>query len=230
MKMYKKPPKSPRRFRKKYIALLVLALLLVAGGWYGYRQYEQSTIPVIQNNAGRTYPMDIPNSKTKHFDEVFFGFDLPADWRQVEHSGAPYNLYSFQSTLKNADNRSLDIYADTLPTTLAVNRFLAVKSQGSNVSHGQVSDNCTTLIPSSAGTGSTRQLSVPARWDGVDFLCDNDRTTREVIGTSSPGNVNKVTLNGPTKGPHSFFFVYDDKNVTPDYSIIYNVLDSFTVE
>lgn len=227
--MYRKPQKTPRRIKKKYVVLLVLVILLAAAGWFGYQEYQRSTKPVIQNSAGRTYPMQIPNSDKKHIDQAFFGFDLPADWRQVQHTGAPYDLYSFQSTLKNADNRYLDVYADTLPTSLPVNKSLAVKPQGASVSHGQISDNCTTLIPASAKSGP-KQLAVATIWDGVEFICDNDRTTRNVVGTSSQGSVNKVTLTGQSGSKHSFFFVYTDNNYTPDYTILYNMLDSFKVK
>lgn len=74
-------------------------------------------------------------------------------------------------------------------------------------------------------------MAVPAKWDGVDFLCDMDSKFRNVVGSSSPGNINKVTLTSQTSfTPHSFFFVYEDNNYNPEYTIFYEMLDSFKVK
>jgi kynureninase len=58
-----------------------------------------------------------------------------------------------------------------------------------------------------------------------------DSRTRNVVGTSSPGNINKVTLtNLNSASRHDFFIVYEDNNYNPDYSIFYGMLESFAVK
>lgn len=226
-----KPPKSPSGRRKRLVVALLILILLAGGGiWYLYRQFQIQTAPVIRNAKGTSREMVIPQSETKHFDQGFFGFDLPSDWKLIQQANAPYSLFSYQSTLKNADNRYLDIYADSVPVTMAVNKAVAVKSQGGNLSHGLVSENCTEFMSGANTPGSVKQLAVPAKWDGVEFLCDNDSKTRNVVGTGSVGNINKVVLKGASGSTHSFFFVYTDNNYTPDYTIFYKMLDSFTVK
>jgi hypothetical protein len=234
-------PKTYRvghRSRRSRRAIIFAVFLLVVGGgiYYAYTQFQKDTQPVIHNSPGSTHAQDIPNSQTKHFDQGVFAYDAPADWSLLKHDTAPYDLYSYRSTLKNADNRYLDIYVDKIPLSLAVNKAVAVRAQGNNLSHGQASDNCTTFTNGGHQTAGQQQfssanpLTVAAKWDGVEFICDNDNTTRNVIGTSSPGNINKVTLTSLTTGLHSFFFVYTDNNSTPDYSIFYKMLETFIVK
>ena len=228
-KTYEIGHKRRRNWRR--ILVVLAALLLLAGGYYIYVQFKESTKPLIKNTAGTTRPLEIPNSKTQHFDQSSFGFDLPVDWKLIKHDTAPYNLYSYRATLTNADNRALDVYVDALPQSLAVNKAVAVRGQGSNLSHGEASENCITFTSATSSEAHTRKpLAILAKWDGVEFLCDNDNTNRNVIGTSAPGTVNKVTLTSLTTGPHSFFFVYTDDNATPDYTIFYRMLESFIVK
>ncbi|HEX8227430.1 MAG TPA: hypothetical protein VF572_06195 [Candidatus Saccharimonadales bacterium] len=217
--------------RRLLITLLVIALLLGAASWLAYRQFQKDTQVTIKNAPGSTRELVIPNAETKKFDDPLFSFDAPGDWKLVKHETAPYDLYSYKSTLTNADNRYMDIYVDRLPGTMAVNKALSVKAVGDALQHGQISENCTGFTPGAKATvGGPRQMSIPSKWDGVEFLCDNDNIMRNVVGTGATGSINKVTLTGKTTGPHSFFFVYIDNNATPEYTIFYKVLESFRLK
>lgn len=218
-----------RSRRSKRLIILAVVIIVAGAGLYAvYVQFRKSTQVVIKNSAGTSQPFDIPNSKTLHYDQGFFGFDAPSDWKLIKHDTAPYDLYSYRSTLKNADNRYLDIYADKIPLTLAVNKSVAVRTQGGILSHGMVSENCTSFNTAPPRTvGGSQALTVNAKWDGVVFVCDLDNINRNAVGTSAADSINKVTLTGPTNGSHSYFFVYNDNNYTPDYTIFYNILESF---
>lgn len=211
------------------IITIVLTLLIVGGGVYGYiflMQDTQASIQVVNNGGGTTKTVQSVTPQNVRMDEAAFFFELPGDWKKTgEITTGPHHKFSYQATLKNASNRYLDIYMDSLPTTMAVNKAVAVRSEGDHLSHGVVSDNCTTFTSQTLSA-----LAVPAKWDGVDFLCDMDVKTRNVIGTSSIGNVNKVELTNVGFTKHSFFFVYTDHNYNPEYSIFYDVLDSFTLK
>jgi hypothetical protein len=220
-----------KRLKRRLIIAAILAALLAAGGYYLYQEFKRQTQPVIKNASGSSREQEIPNSETQRFDYETFAFAAPLDWKLIKHETAPYNLYSYRSSLKNADNRYLDIYIDKIPETMAVNKAITVRPQGKQLAHGLVSENCTTLAAAPAKSASgAKPLSYTAKWDGAEFNCDNDNVMRNVVGTSAPGSVNKVTLAGPTTGSHTVFFVYTDHNATPDYSIIYNILSSFTVK
>jgi len=216
---------------KKWTITTAVFVALGGAGYYAYLSVLESTKTVITNAPGRQVPQNIPNSETMHFDQPYFGFDAPADWKFIKHDTAPYSLYSYRSTLKNADNRYFDIYVDALPTNMAVNKTVAVRGQGMNLSHGMVSENCTTFTTGDVRTpGGAQALSVVAKWDGVEFMCDKDSVTRNVVGTSSPGAINRVELTGTTTGKHALFFVYTDNNYSPEYTIFYRMLESFVVK
>lgn len=216
------------RSSRKRMAITIFLIILVGWGFQLYRQLAQETETVIQNGSGTSRKYDIPSDKTIRFEEAVFTFELPDDWKKLPAEPGPYKKFSYKSNLKNADNRFLDIYMDELPLTMAVNKTVAVQASSGKLTHGTASDNC--LNFTGAKTGEQKGLVVPAKWDGVDFLCDNDNTTRNVIGTSSPGSINQVQLVGPKTGTHKLFFTYTDNNYSPDYTIFYKVLDSFSLK
>ena len=221
--VYRVGRRGRRRHWRRGVA--VFLLLTASVGYLVYRQISSDVQPVIANpkQAVRTVVAERP--EVQRFDFASFRFNLPPDWKQVNTTNSASHKFSFQSTQKNADNRYLDVYVDQLPTTMALNKAVAVRAEGAKLSHGLASDNCTNFTTAPA-SGST-VLSFPAKWDGVDFICDNDNITRNVLGTSSPGAVNQVVLTGPSTGRHAFFFVYTDNNYSPEYAIFYGMLDSF---
>ncbi|HSH18543.1 MAG TPA: hypothetical protein VK978_04095 [Candidatus Saccharimonadales bacterium] len=211
------------------VATIVVTLALVGGGAYAYRLFQQDIQTTYQSNPGkaRVSTVEALNPARARFNEAAFTMDLPGDWKRLQADlSGPYKKYSYQAGLKNADNRYLHIYVDGIPLNMAVNKSVAVRGEGAKLSHGMVSENCIefTAKPSSGA------LSVPAKWEGVDFLCDTDSVSRNVVGTSSPGMINKVELTNIGFTKRSFFFVYEDNNYTPDYDIFYKMLDSFTVK
>jgi hypothetical protein len=211
------------------VLTVFLTLLLVGGGAYGYAYFTRDVEASIQNSSssGTTRTIESTAGQKGSFNEEVFLFELPGDWKKTgQLTTGPYRKYSYQSTLKNADNRYVDVYMDGIPLDMAVNKAVAVRGEGSRLSHGMASDNCTTFTAKTANGG----LSVPAKWDGVDFLCDLDAVTRNVVGTSAPGSINKVELVDTGFTKHSFFFVYTDNNFTPDYTIFYEMLDSFKMK
>lgn len=208
---------------------IFVTLLLVGGGAYAYWFFKNDTKGELRNNPGRQITSTIAATPegTVHFTEPTFTFELPIDWKKTgELTTGPYHEYTFQASKKNADNRWLYVYVDSLPTDMAVNKVVRVEANGDKLTHGEVSNNCTEFTTQS----SPRQLKVPARWDGIDFLCDYDSKTRNVVGTSAPGSMNKVVLQNVGFTKRAFFFVYEDNNYNPDYSILYNMLDSFTAK
>jgi hypothetical protein len=183
----------------------------------------------MTNNPGRelTTTVKATNAADAHFDEAVFSFNLPIDWKKTgELTTGPYHKFSYQATLKNADNRFLDIYLDSIPADMPVNMEVAVHGNGAHLSHGEVSSNCTEFTNPTV----PKTLKVRAKWDGVDFLCDMDGTTRTIAGTSAPGTINKVSVENVGFTKHDLFFVYEDDNYNPDYGIFYNVLDSFSLK
>jgi hypothetical protein len=95
-----------------------------------------------------------------------------------------------------------------------------------------MSDVCLTFTGAPASSAQTAQ-SLPnqlAKWQGINFMCDLSNYNNNSVGTSSLQGINTVTLTGSTTGRHSFFFLYVDHNIQPDYSIFTNALKSFRVK
>jgi hypothetical protein len=212
------------------VVTILITLLLVGGGAYAYYFFTHDTETTITNNPGPELRRTVEalNPSTAKFDEPAFSMTLPTDWKRLPPDlSGPYKKYSYQSNQKNAENRWLYIYVDGLPLTEPVNKAVAVRAEGATLTHGEVSTNCTEFTAEAV----PKKLAVVGKWDGVDFLCDMDAKFRNRVGTSSPGNINKVTLTSATSfTPHSFFFIYEDNNFNPEYSIFYDMLDSFTVK
>jgi hypothetical protein len=226
-----KPAKKPKRKRALRILVPLLLVLLVIGGYVGYRAFQSATAEVITDSKAHTYEAYPTEGNTKHFDEKLFEFDAPDDWKFIGLDNSTYAYYKYQSTKKNFEARNLDIYVDKIPADMALNRVVAVKAQGARLSHGDASENCTSFAtpdPSQAGTAAA--LKIKARWDGIEFLCDNDTKFRNILGTTSTDGINTVKLTGPTAGAHSFFFVYTDHSSISDKTIFYRVLESFKVK
>lgn len=214
----------------RHTIITVLVTLLLAGGiGGGYLYFIQDTQTTISNADAKpiTTTVKAPNAARAHFDESDFGFDLPSDWKRLQpDTTGQYAQYKYQSGLKNADNRYLSVYIDRLPLNLPVNKAVAVSGEGSTLTHGNVSENCYDFTARPSATAH----SASAKWDGVDFICDIDGRARNVVGTSSPGMINKVDMTSPGFTKHSFFFLYEDNNYNPDYGIFYDMLNSFRVK
>jgi hypothetical protein len=213
---------------------IVLLAALVLGGYLFVKQASEEGAQIKNGSATVRYVSAGPSQKS-HFDEGLFSFDLPPAWKLVDHEVPPasnYNVYTFQGTTATESSRLVSVYVDQIPTDMAVNHELSVQVQGNGLSHGTVSDNCVNFVSDASRTtpqAVAHEVS-SSRWDGVDFLCDLGNYNRNVTGIGAQGAINKVTLAGPKHGAHSYFIVYTDANITPDYTVLYNLLDSFQAQ
>lgn len=217
-----------RRHKSHIIRLLMgiitMAVLVAAVAWF-FRGTSSVTNP-----EPVTHTVSSNEGATKGFDEGIFTFSLPVDWVVESHDAQQYTL---QSTKKYFDNRTLNIYLDTIPPNFALNRLLPVQIQGNTIQTGTVSDDCRSFTGGSiSGAQQAQSLpNTPAKWQGISFICDLSNYNRNAVGTGSIGSpLNTITLLGPASGKHSFFFVYTDHNVNPDYNIFYAMLQSFRLK
>lgn len=160
--------------------------------------------------------------QTTNVVEPYFTMQIPTNWRQTAEVNTPsqYSI-TWTSFKSGVYGRFLTIYIDTIPTTMAVNKLLPVTSNGPGLSYGTLSDNCTDF-----SNGTPQQVS-PAKWDGVDFLCNWPNRYDNQVGTGTVGAINSVSMTGAKTGTHQYFFLYTDRSAEPDYSILYAILNSF---
>jgi len=209
--------------RKLYVWLISFVCLLAIGIFAGSKSLQDDTY-ITKAPAPVVSTLNYDDTKTIRFNEPHFTIALPSDWKLASSATTPDVTYRFQSTLAHEEARWLDIYVDGVPASFGVNRVLAVKANGSQLLlDGDVSDNCASFTGPVTGQPAT---ATPAKWQGVDFLCDLGNYIRDVVGTSSPEGPNTVTLTG-TSGPHHFFFAYTDNNASANYTIFTAALKTF---
>jgi len=227
MYRYGEQTRKRRRRHARYIVVIAVLAAIVYGGIHllpSDTKLSQPPKAVVTSVANGP-------SKTKHFDEPDFSFDLPNDWVAAGHVTTPYNEYTWNNTsaAQGKGTRALNIYLDAIPTDMVVNRFLGLQSSGAKVVVlGTVSDNCASFTRASKGDPNAQ--SVHGKWNGLDFNCDLGNYIRDVVGTGSSDGINTVSLDGPIAGKHSLFFVYTDNTPQPDYSIFTAALSSFSLK
>ena len=103
-----------------------------------------------------------------------------------------------------------------------------MSASGSGIDHDMVSENCVNFTDAKYKDGRTG--IAPAKWQNIDFLCDMANIQRPVVGAISSDGINYIKLTGPTTGEHKLFIVFADYGVNPNYSVLYDILDSFKMK
>jgi hypothetical protein len=202
------------------LMFVVAALLLFAQNYFQADTKLNQAAPIVKTVGDNAPSMN-------HFDQKDFSIDLPHGWQLTSKQTSPYQIYTWQGTTRSDDARKLEIYVDTIPETLALNRMLPVQAAGGKVViAGSVSDNCSNFT----GNGGERHSeNVRAKWNGVYFWCDLQNYERNVVGTGSSDGFNRVVLKGQQTGERQFFFVYTDHTAEPDYGVFTEALESFVL-
>lgn len=163
-------------------------------------------------------------------DEPTFTMQLPKEWKETGRKNTSVEQsVTWELVKKGASARILTVYVDTIPATKSVNRLLPLSVQGNGLTYGDISDNCATFT--GGGTLNVQEAQklrdAPAKWQGVDFICNLPNVVDNQVGASAPGGINQVILTGPTKGEHRYFFLYIDRHIQPDYTILQDIITSF---
>jgi hypothetical protein len=215
------------------IILVVVGVAVVAAGFLiaWLLHIWRSPAADIQNPTSASVEHYNPaGSEQQRIDKSIFSMDVPVGWKELPVDPTdPYQPLRFQS--KEGTQR-LDVYVDNIPPKLAVNRVLAVQPQGNGIGHDTVSDNCMNFLPPNTLAQPQVQASkvAEAKWQNVEFYCDVGNYERNVTGTSSPAGINMLSLSGSTAGSHQLFFTFTNNNITPQYTVLYGILDSFTLK
>lgn len=219
-----------RRKWPKRLFWLIFVLALIGGAVYGVMYVKNMLKPntVIKQAKPVETKVTFEETKTK-YDQPNFTIEIPKDWKLMPQPGGSYKTYTWQKSNKGTDGQILTIYEDKIPANFAVNKVLIVRGEGDHVvPEGGMSDNCSKYTKNS---NLPNQVGAPAKWQDVDFLCDQHNKQRDVIGTSSKDGVNTVVLTGPTAGTHKYFFAYSNHNVAnPDYSPFTAAINSFRMK
>lgn len=229
---YKYGHRPGRRRRTRVLIVMAVSLVLLGlAVSFVYFDLRNNRNTDSAEGVGRTIAQTLDNaSQTTLLDDPLFTMEFPSDWKEIRRTNnANEHSITWQATKHREDNRYIKIYIDTIPKSYPVNRMLPLTSRGSTFSVGDISSNCATFTKGgTTEAGRAQFLSAEnAKWQGVDFICDLAQVTDNEVGTSSVEGINTVSATGPTKGKHSYFFVYTDHNIHPDNTILYNALRSF---
>ncbi len=224
---------SKRRPRKiLFVVFGSIALLLILAGVV-LLDLRKNTDSSIKGESRVVSQVFSDNTQKIDIEEPFYTFELPADWKEIKRNeNAMYDNVTWQATAKDKQNRFLTIYVDRIPTDLPINRIVTVRAVGPSLNHNDVSDNCANFTVGGTQDGKIISGSkpIPTKWNKVDFLCNLPQAVDNQVGTGAEGSRNSVTVTGPTKGTHTYFFVYIDRNFQPDYTILYDALSSFSAK
>ncbi len=226
---YNRRHRTPRgRFLLTTLEIIVV-LGAVGIGLFVWLQHQKPKVKTV-SGASISIPQTITKPAVLHISEPSFTMQLPADWKQATSVDNPTQHYvTWQGTGNDDTDRSLTIYIDIIPTTTPVNRELPLTAQNNQLSYGQISDNCSGFTP--GGTQDVAQAEklapAPSVWQGVNFICNLPRVVDNQTGSGSSAGINTVVVNGPKAGSHKYFFLYTDRNIHPDDTILYNAIQSF---
>jgi hypothetical protein len=225
---YKFGHRPARRRRTRFLISLGITLLIVGVVtsivWLDIRSNQAEPVQGASHEVAQLLDED---NNVKKIDEPTFTMELPSDWKQTERvQNARENSVTWQATKAHEDNRYLTVYVDIIPKTKAVTRMLVLSAQGNGLVVGEASSNCSTFTKHGDGSGRQDQ-DEPAKWQGLNFICDLGRSIDNEIGTGSTDGINTIAVTGPTKGKHNYFFVYTDHNIQPNTTIFYDALKSF---
>lgn len=221
-----------RRRRTRVMIMLAVSFLILAivGGVIALDLYKHRPKPVAGTSQTIVQALD-ESSQNFSVDEPTFTMELPSDWTLASRQNDQYeHSVTWQATKKHEDNRTLKVYVDLMPVQKSINNLLPIAVEGNQLQPGDVSDNCATFtqgVKPVPGDTSTRPVDTPAKWGGVDFICDLPRTIDREVGSGSVGAINTTVVTGPSKGTHKYFFLYVDHNIQPNDAIFINAIRSF---
>ncbi|HTE22652.1 MAG TPA: hypothetical protein VK674_06450 [Candidatus Limnocylindria bacterium] len=219
----------PTRRLRKFFGVVVVSLIAFGGlaGFVLWDMNRSSLNGEVEGEARSVAQKEDVKAAVNQLaaDEPFFSFSLPAGWVAVDRRNAPTerSITWHASKSKKTVGHSLKLYIDAIPKDIAVNKLLPVDVAGNTVTYRQISENCKNFT--TARKSST--MPQPSKWQGVDFTCDLPNFVQNKVGTAAPGEINAMTITGPTKGKHKYLFVYTDHHNQPDYQVLYTALKTF---
>lgn len=234
--MYKHGKPVYRLTRRPLFVISAFVILAIILGYY-FIILPNTKGGISNNDKARVTTIKSGNSNDTQVEEELFSFTLPGPWKlSAKNWDARYYSYQWVSEDKKLAGRLFRVYVDTIPKDQAVNYLLPVKITDGTMALGDISGNCVNFtqnaVPEDKRPANIplNQGALPSRWQLVDFLCDNANITHQVVGASSSAAINTVSLKGPTKGTHNFFFLYRDNNLNADLATMSTILASFKVK
>jgi hypothetical protein len=222
--------KRQRKFKVFFSFLLVAIPFLFALAiliWFVFLRPSETSASFTKNGQQIAQVQEA----RQEFSNELFKISLPVGWvdKGKQNPTADKVFYEYDSGVKNNDNRWLHVYVDVFPRNFPINKLLPIDvSSDGKINPGIISDDCTTFTGSPANGSSTPAASDvwSAKWQGVAFTCAMKKADN-YVGTASEQEGYAVTIPSSNGKKHSYFFVYIDHNVRPNYTLFIDALKSF---
>lgn len=223
-----------RRQRPHVITAVVILIVLAGAGTMFGKDYFAAETTIGPTPAAVVSTVRDSRSAVKKINDPLYTFEIPQDWeafQPAEQTTTAPTSKSWRNTKGNKGVRVITLYLDSVPVNFAVNRAVALRPEGSHLTvSGDVSDNCVAFTGSDKVAQGSAAGKAPAKWQGVDFICDTGNYLRNVVGSGSAGAINSTKLSGPSAGAHSVFLTYTDSNASPSFGIFTDMLQSFELK
>ena len=220
---------NERRHKKRWLVFWLILVIALIGGIIYLLNHLKPETKISESQAVIKKVSYQEKTKKIKYEETDFTIELPSEWKKEASQSSSYRMFTW-SHINDKASESITVYQDTIPAKYAPNRIVIVEGSGAQVVvKGQVSDNCAAYTKNLAT--DKYQIGVPAKWEGVDFLCDQANQTRDVIGSSSKAGINTVIVTSPTTpNKHKFFFSYVNHSLKPDYSVFTDTIGTFRLK
>ena len=221
-------PIDRRRFKPGRLAVALTIIFLVVLAVLIYRDLTKQSTPTVTGPV-QTNEVKSRLSTYVDFEENAFIVKLPADWQKVAKTEVIVNAkryypYRFQGIGQESVGRSVDIYLDEIPGSLAVSKVLLT----------EVTPDSTALVTQEISPQCYKYTNFPAdslgepyatNWQGHKFICDTSKDTNTVAAIA--GNLSDgVELIGGAK-KQKLLLVYTDHGSAQNNSIFKDIVQGF---
>lgn len=231
-KHYRIEKTQNNRTKKLAFAGTGLALLFaVAVGIYVFFDLNNNQLAVDDSNNRATLGVVESIKEDQQLVETdLYSMEIPADWRRVTNPEVSVNnvIYypeRYQGTSGKHVGRRIDVYIDSIPAGLGINKVVAIKPAGRRIIVDEISSQCYYFTDVPEGkSGNT----FPSVWQekGIDFSC-NSSVLSNIVGAIHKSEADGVELDTSENGKKNIFLVYTDHGSFTDNSIFFDILESF---
>lgn len=230
---YKYNHHSVRHHRAFWVVLGITIFVLAPVAFFIYKDISNNGSVSVEGEGRIVGQVVGDNSDGFAVNEELFSLSLPEDWKELERADtAVERSITWVATKENQDARWLTLYIDKIPPEIAVNRLLPVTIRGTGLVLGDVSDNCATFTEGgSLNVNEAAKLRpTVAQWQEVKFICNLPAVIDNEVGVSTSQGINTITMSGAKGGEHTYFFLFTDHTIQPNYTILKNAIESFRVK
>ncbi len=203
------------------ISLVVFVIAAVTGSIFWLLLLRSDVTYIEQTEPGtQTFDPEEANKNVK-IDTPLYTMELPKDWKQISQNKDDRYASTEWQLQTGMSNRWIELYTDRIPPEKVFNKIIPVTISNNVIVPEAASDNCIKFTQS-----SSTSLIVASKWQNAPFLCDFSHWNDNIVGVSEKNKGTVFSLTGPSKGTHTYMFVYTDRGIPEDSQPIITALST----